>query len=248
MTEDRSIVPNEIESPGKLGLAQATALLRRHVLSKDEGAFLGTEDELLTLLGASRGTLRQIARILEREGLLVVRRGINGGYYGMRPSLDSIETAVSGYLHTLDVKSSDATMIASTLWVQTLRKLAGWSDPGKLQLLDRFLERLAKMDVDASLQDIVCYEMDFRDAVFDYMDSRYVQLIFKINVKFSAGNLADSLELAPDQHAAFARAWRNTKYLELAAVANGDRAMTVEAVTRARRIWHERFASDEDLI
>jgi len=52
------------------------------VLAAKEGALIGSEESLIADLGVSRSTLRQAARLLEREGLLRVKRGINGGYYG----------------------------------------------------------------------------------------------------------------------------------------------------------------------
>jgi GntR family transcriptional repressor for pyruvate dehydrogenase complex len=100
----------------------AASQLRSIVLSADEGALLGSEETLISRLGVSRATVRQVARLLEREGLLRVRRGINGGYFAARPDLQTIETTVSAYLEMLHTEPEDVTSIASALWVEVLRR------------------------------------------------------------------------------------------------------------------------------
>src|ERR1700744_3210216 len=82
-----------------------SARLRDLALATPEGEFLGSEDALVETLEVSRSTVRQSARLLEREGILQVRRGLNGGYFAGRASLRTVEAAVSGYLHNLDMNA-----------------------------------------------------------------------------------------------------------------------------------------------
>src|SRR5690625_2764397 len=91
----------------------AAAQLRTLVLSVDEDTLLGSEEELIKQLGVSRATVRQVARLLEREGLLRVKRGINGGYFAVRPDVNSIAQTVSTYLDMVDTEREDITQIAS---------------------------------------------------------------------------------------------------------------------------------------
>src|SRR5215471_18892047 len=53
-------------------LEAAIIKLREIVLATKNGALIGGEDSLVAKLGASRSTVRQAARLLEREGLLRV--------------------------------------------------------------------------------------------------------------------------------------------------------------------------------
>ena len=85
----------------KSAIDTAAANLRSIVHSAEEGALLGSEEALVTKLGVSRATVRQAARLVEREGLLRVRRGINGGYFAARPDAHSIKAAVSSHLERL---------------------------------------------------------------------------------------------------------------------------------------------------
>jgi DNA-binding FadR family transcriptional regulator len=224
----------------KAGLAHAIARLRKHILASETGSFLGNEEVLMGFLGASRGTLRQIARILEREGLLQVRRGIGGGYYAVRPDLGTIEAAVSGYLHSLDVQQDDATMIASVLWVETLRKASLAPREATREIADAFLERLARVKPDATFEEILELELAFREAIFALVDSRYVQLIFQINLAFAYGKL-EKRTTGPEP-ADFVLAWRHAKYMEIVTVADGDQELAAVAAKRARNIWQERAA------
>ena len=103
------------KAPSISTLEVVKAKLREVVLSAKEGALIGSEESLIADLAVSRSTLRQAARLLEREGLLRVKRGINGGYYGSRPDEKTIQTAVSAYLGTLDMKYDDVTAVASSV-------------------------------------------------------------------------------------------------------------------------------------
>lgn len=65
-------------------------MLRDEILQRDDGEWLGWEDDLVERLGVSRPTLRQAARLLEAEELLVVKRGTNGGLFARRPTTDTV--------------------------------------------------------------------------------------------------------------------------------------------------------------
>ncbi|MFD9663547.1 FadR/GntR family transcriptional regulator [Rhodococcus sp. NPDC059968] len=81
---------------------QATAeVLREEILLRDgENSYLGSEDDLIERLGVSRPTLRQAARILEQENLLVVRRGVNGGLFCRRPDASAVTHATAVFLRS----------------------------------------------------------------------------------------------------------------------------------------------------
>lgn len=95
------------------------------ILAKDDGEFLGDEREVIQRLGISRTTLRQIARLLEREGPLAVERGSNGGYYARRPSAASVEAAVTDYLEILEIRTDELSTMASIIWTEAVRQAAG---------------------------------------------------------------------------------------------------------------------------
>src|SRR5579862_9887852 len=146
----------------KSSIDDAAARLRKIALSAEAGALLGGEESLQAQLGVSRTTIRQVARLLEREGLLRVRRGINGGYFGARPDVNTIEMAVSAYLATLDMDAEDVTAVASVLWVEVIRKAAGAKSHEAKDLVERFHRKVKAMRPDASFGDIVQIEQENR--------------------------------------------------------------------------------------
>jgi GntR family transcriptional repressor for pyruvate dehydrogenase complex len=68
---------------------------------------LGSENDLMELLGIGRPTLRQAARLLEQQQLLVVKRGINGGFFGRRPSAEGITANARVFLRSQQTSFAD---------------------------------------------------------------------------------------------------------------------------------------------
>lgn len=91
---------------------QVVATLRQEILKGADGVFLGSEQELLARFGISRPTLRQVARVLESDELLLVRRGIYGGYFGRRPTLQWAGRAAAAYLR---VRSTSASALLTAM-------------------------------------------------------------------------------------------------------------------------------------
>lgn len=224
-------------------LQAAAASLRALILAAEDGALLGSEEDLQEKLGVSRATVRQIARLLEREGLLSVRRGLRGGYYAARPSLDTIETAVSAYLEVLHVPPEDLTIIAAALWAEVVRKAAGLRSPEALAMAERFSAELRRLPDDAGFDAVFALEKAIRDTIFALIESRYVELIFQINVAFAQRKFPHppSLHDGTPAHRAFVRGWRASKLLELEAIASGDSELGVMAARHVRKLWHDRM-------
>jgi GntR family transcriptional regulator, transcriptional repressor for pyruvate dehydrogenase complex len=108
--------PSGGEQPAATTLRRATNRLREQVLALDtDGAFLGSEDDLQAWLGVSRPTLRQVARILEREQLLTVRRGVNGGLFSQRPSGQAVADMAAVYLRSVRTTLHDMVRMQGVL-------------------------------------------------------------------------------------------------------------------------------------
>jgi GntR family transcriptional repressor for pyruvate dehydrogenase complex len=239
----------------RTALGVAAERLRTIVLDADDGAFIGSEDVLIAQMGCSRSTVRQVARLLEREGLLKVRRGINGGYFGTRPDAGTIEATVSAYLETLDMDASDVTVLASTLWVEAVRKAAGAPADARREAVVRLTKLITRVSDEAGFEAIRDLELASQAEVFKLANSAYIQLIFDINVAFSrrrfpASRIAEDVDA---NHGEFVRIWREAKLLELNAIGIGDHELAVLAARYSRKVWHKRvwrrfaFANDLEL-
>jgi DNA-binding FadR family transcriptional regulator len=79
---------------------KAAKALRADALALADGTLMGSEDELLTRYGISRPTLRLAAALLVQEQLLVIKRGVNGGYFARQPSAKGVAHTSSIYLQS----------------------------------------------------------------------------------------------------------------------------------------------------
>ncbi len=224
-------------------LDSSAARLRKIVLAEPEGALLGSEDTLQSMLGVSRTTVRQVARLLEREGLLRVKRGINGGYFGARPDLGTIEASVGAYLEMLNVEVEDLSMVASTLWVDAVRKACVADRAAAKALSVRFMPKVIALPESAPSNEVSTLEAECRTAIFNLIGSRYTELIFQINIAFSLRKIETLQPAQADtpEHRDFVRNWRKAKLMELEAIADGDPELGAMAARHNRNLLHKRF-------
>ncbi len=221
----------------------AAQQFRALVRSVEPGESLGNEEGLIAQLGVSRATVRQVARLLEREGLLLVKRGIHGGYFAARPDLRTIENSVSSYLEMLDTDVHETTIIGSALWVEVLRKAAGIKSAEAAELLQPLRERVAALRPSNKFDEILKLEQELRTVIFGLINSRYIELIFQINLIFARrqfptnpGDLDGSI-----YHQEFVLAWRNAKLIELDSLLCGDPESAALAARHSRKLWYERI-------
>jgi DNA-binding GntR family transcriptional regulator len=213
--------------------------LRELVLATHSGALVGSEDALVQELGVSRSTVRQAARLLEGEGLLRVKRGINGGYYGSRPDENTIKATVCEYLGTLDAEHADVSAVAAVLWVEVLRRAASLNNPASRKFAETYRQAVLAIAEDAPMRKIVELEETIREGIFELIDSPYIQLIFHINATFSRRRYGSA---PPDLvKRELVQAWQEAKLVELGAIAAADVQLAIMAARHAPRVWERSF-------
>jgi len=86
----------------KIGSAvsHAAEALRALALAKQDGDFLGSEEDLIQRLGVSRPTLRQASAQVAQEHLISIRRGMGGGYFARRPESIGVSRIAALYLQS----------------------------------------------------------------------------------------------------------------------------------------------------
>ncbi len=146
--------------------------LRDVALDLDEGAYLGSEESLISQFGVSAPTLRQAARLLEHEQVLKVKRGVSGGYYARRPNIDALTRVAATYLRGNHGTLEDVMALMrplSPVWVdlamhsrrkesfKALKEFAApaTSDPPPDKLIDderRFISLLIEITENAPLR------------------------------------------------------------------------------------------------
>lgn len=230
------------ETPKRTGLKKSAEIVRSLILASPEGEFIGSEDSLLAMLGCSRSTVRQVARLLEREGLLRVRRGIKGGYYGMRPEPGTIEKLIGVHLTTLDIGANEVTIMTSALWNEAMR-MAAATDPKIVgELCEKLRKKVNSVKDDADILKVREVEIHLQSEIFKICNAQYLKLIYDINLKLydSHFDYASAAEASKEDHRAFVRAWRAAKLMELNAITEGDGDLAESTGRYSQKIWGRR--------
>jgi GntR family transcriptional repressor for pyruvate dehydrogenase complex len=96
--------------------------LRRPIVEGEmaEGAAFPTESQLSEQLGVSRPTVREAMRILESEGLVVVRRGMGGGARARRPQAAAVARAAGFVLQERNTTVGDVFACRELLEVRAI--------------------------------------------------------------------------------------------------------------------------------
>ena len=112
------------EEVGRSAVLRALPILRSWILAKADGAFIGSEADLIERIGISAPTLRQVARLLEHEELLVIKRGVGGGFFGRRPSAETVARSAALYLNSQQTPISEVYSAAQTINAELMRRAA----------------------------------------------------------------------------------------------------------------------------
>src|ERR1043165_6951678 len=131
----------------KRQLVQAAAgKLRELILAREAGTQIGSLNEVAQLLGVGIVTVQQAARVFEHEGLLAVRRGPGGGYYGTRPDEAALERAFAAYLRVHGFGHRESQQLLSLLDCESVPTAARCKDEGLRQQVRSLHERVDRCD------------------------------------------------------------------------------------------------------
>ena len=92
---------------------QIIAQIRDIILAGDlkPGDKLGSEKELISQFGVSKGTLREALRVLEAMGLVEIRKGLSGGVFIAEVDMKTTIHSIINFLHFKAVSIKDITML-----------------------------------------------------------------------------------------------------------------------------------------
>lgn len=122
-------------------LDNARARLRSILIRSEAGTHLGSESDMAREIGVSLPTFRQIARVLEQEQLLEIKRGKQGGLYVRRPSLDIVVETASLFLYFEESTVRDLIVTSSILSAEAARSSASAPADVKREVFQELLEK-----------------------------------------------------------------------------------------------------------
>jgi DNA-binding FadR family transcriptional regulator len=220
-------------TPQLLRLVTATAeKMRELILSREPDAMIGSLPELAASFGVGIVTVQQAARVLEHEGLLAVRRGPGGGYFGRRPDPAALERSLAAYLRVRRTDNYEALEVMTHLDCELIPAAARSATPPLLTELRNLSDRI---DTCRSGEDRLAFEDDFHAILFRIVDRPLMELLAQVSMRFYRGMPIPSIFEGPDGIAAW-QAWRH-QIIDAILARDPERA-AFEAQRHRRRLLH----------
>jgi GntR family transcriptional repressor for pyruvate dehydrogenase complex len=170
-------------------VASAVEALRERIFALGDGDLIGSLPELAGALGVGIVTIQQAARILEHEGLLEVRRGPGGGYYGRRPDAAVLERSLAAYMRSQPSSWQDALDMTSLLFNELCAAAADCRDATLLAELREFARAVSETRDSAG---VAACELEFQDLLFRMVDRPLFELLTRVTLRFSTSHAHDS--------------------------------------------------------
>lgn len=211
--------------------------LRDMVFAIPPDTRIGSLAGLAETLGVGIVTVQQAARILEYEGLLEVRRGPGGGYYGRRPDQAALQRMISAYIRMHPVGYAEALDIMTLLFCELAAAAAA-----AVRTDEAARKELAGMigQIDACLDETACgeFEAGFQDALFRLVDRPLFALLTQVAFHLYGRRPMPALYGGTDGIAE----WRLGRHRVLGAIVAGDAQLARFEAERNRHVLLTRFS------
>lgn len=163
-------------------LANRTAqALVRMSLDSDPGAYLGAEDDLLVRLGVSRPTLRQAAKMVERDRMISVRRGTKGGYFAERPDARDAIQSLARFLRIKGATLADVIQVTRPVSEEAAVAAARLRTDSDVAQLQAFA---AAIDDHNTPRELIAAELDLARLISGMSGNPVIELVMEIGYSF----------------------------------------------------------------
>lgn len=207
---------------------RTTELLRERIYAVPEGERIGSLHELARSLEVGIVTLQQVARVLEHEGLLEVRRGPGGGYFGARPDAAALERGLHAYMRMNPASYEEALDMTSLLFTELATAAARCIDAGSHSRLVALAERLPSC---TTMPECGRFEMEFQELLFRMVRRPLFEMLTRVTLHYSTAHTAPDLKVFDDDGAA----WREGRARIVAAILANDADLTRFEANRQNR-------------
>ncbi|QIG81521.1 FCD domain-containing protein [Stakelama tenebrarum] len=208
-----------------------TATLREHIFANESGTLLGSLHQLARDLEVGIVTLQQAARVLEHEGVLEVRRGPGGGYYGTRPDDAALERAMDAYLRVHPATYDEALDVTSLLFNELVAAAARCDDAAVRAALSTIAEQFDETKLDQAALGVL--EIEFQERLFQMVRRPLFEMLTRVTLHYATSRSAPSVHHLHSD----VRRWCAGRRAIIAAIIDGDEALArFEANRQNRRI------------
>ena len=227
------------KTPRRQLVQAAAAKLRDVILTREPGAQIGSLNEVAELLGVGIVTVQQAARVLEHEGLLAVRRGPGGGYYGTRPDEAALERAFAAYLRVHGFSNRESHRMLSLLDCEIVPAAARCTDESLRGVARELLERV---DGCESRDQRVAFETELRDLLFKMVARPLLELVCRVTQQLYVHSDPPPLFVGQEG----VDAWRAARRRILEAILKQDEALAEFEAERYRQLVLVRLRETAD--
>ena len=196
----------ESTTPQGRGLVNATAAkMRDLIFAREPDSLIGSLPELARLLEVGIATVQQAARVLEHEGLLEVRRGPGGGYFGVRPDAAALERSVAAFLRVRGSDDYEALEMMTLLDCELMPAAARCQDPA---LMARLRDLQGRVDATRTSEQRLDFEDALHAVLFKMVDRPLIELLANVAMQYYRGSAIPQIFEGEDGLRAWAR-WRH---------------------------------------
>lgn len=221
--------------PSRRPVQAAADRLREMIFAEEPDSRIGSLTGLAQSLGVGIVTVQQAARILEYEGLLEVRRGPGGGYYGRRPDAAALERSLAAYMRTKPHSWEEALDMTSLLFNELCAAAAGCGDDALRDELARFDPRVDLCEDEADMGEL---ELDFQDLLFRMVDRPLFELLTRVTLRFATSRPSEAIY----QGLVAVEEWKAGRHRIIDAILRRDEELArFEANRSNRRVLLQRF-------
>lgn len=222
--------------PRKPLVAASADRLRDMIFAAEPGARIGALPELAARLSVGIVTVQQAARVLEHEGLLDVRRGPGGGYYGARPAAPALARVITAYIRTHPEGYAEALDILTLLFCE-LAAAAATAAPNPEHTTQ--LHALAgRIDLCREGLETGAFEATFQDLLFAMVDRPVFELLTHVALQLYA-----DADRPPFFGTSGIELWKLGRHRVIAAIIARDPALARFEAERNRQVLMARLGS-----
>jgi GntR family transcriptional regulator, transcriptional repressor for pyruvate dehydrogenase complex len=155
--------------------------MRDLILARAPDEMIGSLPDVAKVLGVGTATVQQAARVLEHEGLLHVRRGPGGGYFGRRPDALALERSLEAYLRVRLADNYEALEMMTLLDCELMPAAARC---GMAQLLAELSGLKSRVDECLDGDELFAFEDDLHSVLFKMVDRPLIELLAQVSMRF----------------------------------------------------------------
>jgi GntR family transcriptional repressor for pyruvate dehydrogenase complex len=222
-------------------LVSATAeKMRDLILERPPDALIGSLPELAKLLDVGINTVQQAARVLEHEGILAVRRGPGGGYFGRRPDALALERSLATYLRVRRADDYEALRMMTLLDCELMPAAAHCTE---VRLLGELRSLKVRVDQCHSGEERIALEDDLHAILFRMVDQPLVELLAQVSIRFYRSRPIPQIFEGEEG----LRAWRQWRHHIIDAILSQDPERARFEAERHRRKLLQRLERERGL-